>query len=79
MKQQNKKGVRPELSQRGVTAGFERLCSWTFHFAVEAEGPVFNSLQKLCQSRGFYSEKAENINQIRLWPFASVRKQLLNQ
>jgi hypothetical protein len=49
MKKQNKKGVRPEQSHQDVTAGFERLCSWDFHFAVEAEGPLFNSLQKLCQ------------------------------
>ncbi|WP_426144561.1 hypothetical protein [Polaromonas sp. DSR2-3-2] len=44
-----KKGVRPELPHEAVTTGFERLCSWTFRFAVEAEGPVFTSLQKLCQ------------------------------
>jgi len=49
MKKQNKKGVRPEPPHAGVTTGFERLCSWTFRFAVEAKGPVFNSLQKLCQ------------------------------
>jgi hypothetical protein len=49
MNQQNKKGVRPALPHGGVTTGFERLCSWTFRFAIEAEGLIFNSLQKLCQ------------------------------
>jgi len=66
MKKQNKKGVRPERSHQNVAAGFERLCSWDFHFAVEAKLPLFTSLQKLCQPVPVIRFRLKKFNQIGL-------------